>query len=121
MNELLENYILADGTIISISLGLEYQFTSNSPVRQAIIQLAVRKRLSPTKWIPCQIQLQFHQLCRIKVLEDFSSASYSDIVLKQLSDTTWYLSLDPFGNTGEPHEQDNLVIVANQLTLKEVI
>lgn len=121
MNELLENYILADGTIISISLGLEYHFASNSPVRQATIQLAVRKRLSPTKWAPCQVQLQFQQLCRINIFEDFSSASYSDIVLTQLPDTTWYLSLDPFGNTSEPHEQDNLIIMANQLTLKEVL
>lgn len=117
---MLENYILVDGEIIMLSLGLEYQFVSNSPIRQATIQLAVRKRLSPTKWVPCQVQLQFQQLRKIDISEDFSSASYSDFVLMRLPDKTWYLSLDPYGNAGEPHEQDNLVVVAESLAVKEL-
>lgn len=121
MSELLKKYVLADGAIVSVSFGLEYQFISNSPIRQATVQLAVRKQLAVDKWVPCQVQLQFQQVLQIRVFEDFSITSYSDIVLKQLPDNTWYLSLDPFGNTGEPHEQDNLVIVADQLMVREVL
>ena len=120
MSELLENYILSDGEIISFSLNLDYQFTGGSLTRQATVELKIRKRLSAIKCMPCQVQLQFQQLRRISLFEDFASVSYSDIVLKQLANATWYLSLDPYSNTGEPHEQDNLVLVADSLVIKEI-
>ncbi len=120
MSELLENYILSDGEIISLILSLDYQFISNSLNRQVTIELKIRKRLSMTQWVPCKIQLQFQQIRQIKIFEDFSSISYSDIVLKQLPDKAWYLSLDPHSNTGEPHEQDNIVVIADLLIVKEL-
>lgn len=120
MSELLKDYILNDGEITSLIIGLDYQFASNSLNRQVTIELKIRKRLSPTEWAPCQIQLQFQQIRQIKIFEDFSSVSYSDIVLKQLPDNTWYLSLDPYGNVDEPHEQDNLVVIADLLLVKEL-
>ena len=120
MSELFEKYILNDGEIISLSLGLDYQFTGDSLIRQATVELKIRKRLSATKWVPCQVQLRFQQLRKISLFEDFASVSYSDIVLKQLANATWYLSLDPCSNTGEPHEQDNLVLVADLLVIKEI-
>lgn len=115
---MLENYILNDGEIISLSL--DCQFASNSLNRQATIELKIRKWLSTTQWVSCQIQLQFQQIRQIKISEDFSSVSYSDIVLKQMLDNTWYLSLDPYGNTGEQHEQDNFVVIADFLIVKEL-
>ena len=120
MSELLENYILSDGEIISLVLSLYYEFAGGSLNRQATIELKIRRRLSKIKWVPCQLQLKFQQLRQIKITEDFSSTSYSDIVLKQMPDTTWYLSLDPYGNTDEPHELDNLVIIADLLIIKEL-
>jgi hypothetical protein len=120
MSELLKDYVLSDGEIVLFSLSLDYQFISSSLNRQATIELKIRKRLSTTEWVPCQIQLQFQQIRQIKILEDFSSVSYSDIVLKQMLDNTWYLSLDPYGNTGELHEQDNFVVIADLLIVKEL-
>lgn len=120
MSELLKDYVLSDGEIVLFSLSLDYQFVSTSLNRQATIELKIRKRLSTTELVPCQIQLKFQQIRQIKVFEDFSSVSYSDIVLKQLPGSEWYLSLDPYGNTNEPHEQDNLVLIARFLTVKEL-
>jgi len=53
------------------------------------------------------------------ISEEFSSSYYSDIVFRKEENDMWYLSLDPYTNLGEPHEQDNLVIVAQSVSIEE--
>lgn len=120
MNELLSRYILNDGEILALQFNLSYQLPASASARQATVELLVRKKLAAGKWQPCQVRLQFQQIQRLTISEDFSSVYYSDIVLKQLETGAWYLSLDPYGNTGELHDQDNLAIVARELIVTEL-
>ena len=65
------------------------------------------------------MKLDVEELRKAAIAEEFEMASYSDIILKRQADTTWYFSLDPFGNSGEPHENDNMVLVATSVAIAE--
>ncbi len=59
-------------------------------------------------------------MIEVGINEDMDSDYYSDIVLVKQENGTYYLSLDPYGNSGEPHEDDNLVIIANAFAIEEI-
>jgi hypothetical protein len=46
---------------------------------------------------------------------DETAGDYSDITLVRLEDGRYYLSLDPFGNSGHPDQRDNDVVIADRL------
>lgn len=119
MEELLAKYALNDGELRSLKLNADYTSVNNSLVRQASVELVVRKRLAKNRLEPCLLQIRFASVQRVVINEDFSSHSYSDIVFKKLQNDAWYLSLDPYGNSGEPHAEDNLVIVADSVEIEE--
>ncbi|GAB2457839.1 hypothetical protein GCM10011375_06780 [Hymenobacter qilianensis] len=119
MEELLATYALSDGKIRSLQLGLEYTSASNSPLRQASIALQVRKKTANGKLKPCLLQLKLIGIRKLVFNEEFDSCYYSDVIFKKLENGLWYLSLDPSGNSGEPDEEDNMVVVAESVEVEE--
>lgn len=117
LEDLLSNYVLGDGQIISIEANLNYQESSRST---ATVELIIRKSAGKKKFEKCRVKLQFEQMIEIGINEDLSSDYYSDIVLVKQENGSYYLSLDPYGNSGEPHEDDNLVIIANAFAIEEI-
>ena len=117
LEDLLSNYVLGDGQIISIEANLNYQERSRST---ATVELIIRKSAGKKKLEKCRVKLQFEQLIEVGINEDMESDYYSDIVLVIQENGTYYLSLDPYGNTGKPHEDDNLVIIANAFAIEEI-
>lgn len=67
------------------------------------------------------MRIQLTGVHLVVINEEFDSYYYSDIVFKRLESGMWYLSLDPFGNSGEPHKEDNLVIVADSMEIEEEV
>ncbi|MET4105619.1 hypothetical protein [Hymenobacter sp. UYP22] len=118
MEKLLEEYALNDGEILSLKLDAAYALNSESMLRQAFVELLIRKRVG-NAWMPCVLQIELGEILSLRLNEDFTSSRYSDIVFKRIEDDRWYLSLDPYGNSGEPHEKDNLVIVAKSVKIDE--
>lgn len=117
LEQLGNGYYLCDGEIISLNINLDYSFNSSSNSK---ITLRVRKRLTRKLDEPCILELTMTQVQEIRLFEDFKSGQeYSDIVLKELESGQVYLSLDPFGNSGEPHEKDNLVIIGKEILIEE--
>lgn len=116
IEDLLSNYVLGDGQIASLKVNLSYQNRSDSV---ATIELIVRKPAGNKRLENCRIELQFSQVNEVGINEDFGSPYYSDIVLVKQEDGSFYLSLDPYGNTGQPNEDDNLVIIAKSLIIEE--
>ena len=111
-NAFFDNFIFSDGQIISVVCNF-----SESTIE---VKLQVRKRVAK-QVVPCVICLQFEKVTEFDVLEDFgTSGNYSDVVLVRQSDTQFYASFDPFGNSGEPDERDNLVIKAGDCNIEEV-
>lgn len=119
MEELLAGYALNDGEICSLNLEVEYTSASNYPLRQASVVLLVRKKTASKTLTPCLLKIKLTKVRKVVLNEDFGSINYSDVVFKKVENGLWYLSLDPYGNSGEPHEEDNLVIVAESLEIEE--
>jgi hypothetical protein len=69
-----------------------------------------------------RIQLEFTKLIWIDLFEDFQTDSgYSDVTFLKLDNGDFYLSLDPFGNSGMPHAKDNLVLKSKVLIFVDEI
>ncbi|RAK68232.1 hypothetical protein [Hymenobacter edaphi] len=112
-----QQYALNDGEIRAVELSLRY---GGSAASNASVQLRVRKLISKNKYESCLLTLELSGVTKALIDEDFTTGVYySDIVLTELSNGLFYLSLDPFGNSGKPHEKDNLVLVAQRLTIHE--
>ena len=110
LEEIYQGYALNDGQIISF----EMTYSIDSTIT---IVLQVRKHQHKQQYEPSRITLMFQQVTEIDLLEDFTTqGNYSDVVLARLSDNQFYLSLDPFDNSGEPSDNDNFVIKAKQLS-----
>lgn len=108
--EFLTNYALNDGETLSFSI----DFTN----RTCKIKLKVRRHLKNQMFHPCEIELHFESLKEIDISEDFrTNGGYSDITLTKTKDDYFYLSIDPYDNTGEPNERDNFVIIAQSLLI----
>ncbi|PSR54091.1 hypothetical protein AHMF7605_11445 [Adhaeribacter arboris] len=117
IEELRKGYFLCDGEIISLNVNLDYSSYDSSTTKVA---LRVRKRITRKLSEPCIVELTFIKVQDLRLFEDFKSGrDYSDIVLKELESGQIYLSLDPFGNSGEPHEEDNLVIISKGILVEE--
>jgi len=56
---------------------------------------------------------------KVVINDDFKLSRHSDVTFTKTENNTWYLSLDPHGNSGEPHEDDNMVFVADSMNIKE--
>ena len=117
IEELLAGYALNDGEIRSLKLDANYA-ASNSSFRQAALQILIRKK-AVNEWVPCLLNIHLAGVQKIVINEDFDLNRYSDIVFKEIEKGTYYLSLDPYGNSGEPHENDNLVFIANSVSVEE--
>ena len=106
-----DQYIFSDGKINSM--------TCNYAENTIELRLQIRKQVEE-QIVECGICLRFENVTELDVLEDFgTSGSYSDIVFIQQSDKQFYLSFDPYGNSGEPNESDNFVIRAGNCTIEE--
>jgi len=117
LEELGKGYYLSDGEILFINVHLDYLSDNSS---NAKVELRVRKRKTRKLSEPCIIELTFIQVQDIRLYEDFKSGrDYSNIVLKELESGQIYLSLDPFGNSEEPHEDDNSVIISKEILIEE--
>jgi len=111
--ELTRQYALNDGEVKTFYLDIS--------TRTAQVHLAVRKQTRKDKWISCDLRLEFAAVSEVSFFEDFpTSGGYSDITIKKLDDQTIYLSLDPHGNSGLPHPEDNWTIRAGSLTWTEL-
>lgn len=117
LEEIYKNYALSDGEMLSFHI--LFESTSVNPARnQVLIVLKVKKHLRKQQYESCTITLEFDNATDINVSEDFrTNGAYSDIVLTKFTNGQFYLSVDPYGNTGEPSEMDNFVIKAEKLAL----
>lgn len=105
-------YILSDGKILRMTCDFEQN--------QIELQLQVRKYVQK-KILSCNIILYFENVSELDLLDNFDySGNYSDIVLVKIAENQIYVSLDPYGNSGQPHESDNFVIKAASCVLKEI-
>jgi hypothetical protein len=106
-----------DGSVLSFQLEF-----AGSPGEEAgnrtIIVLQVRRHVIKQRFEECTVTLEFNRTSEVVISEDFrTNGGYSDIVLTKLANGQFYLSVDPYGNTGEPSEMDNFVIKAEKLVL----
>ena len=107
-----DQFIFSDGKILSI--------LCDYSINTIELRLEVRK-YDRKKIVPCIVTLRFLKVRELDILEDFgTSGTYSDIILTHLTDTEVYASFDPFSNSGEPNENDNLVIKAATCVIEEV-
>lgn len=122
LEELYSTYVLCDGEIHSFKLDFNYLSFGDTKQTDAIIELKVCKKLARKRFEYCLIELHFQQVVKFFLYEDFeSSINYSDITFKNLENGLLYFSCDPYGNSNEPNEQDNFVIVAKSFQIKERI
>ena len=107
-----DQYIFSDGKVVSMTCN----FTENT----IELRLQIRKKLK--KLIkPCIVWLRLENVSNLDVLDDFDTwGNYSDIVFVQQADKLFYISFDPYGNSGEPNESDNFTITAANLIIEEV-
>ena len=110
IEEIFEQYVLNDGRTLS--------FNVDFLKRNCFITLKVRCVVDKKKLTECEIELTFEQVESIDISEDFrTGGGYSDITLAKLANGSFYLSTDPYGNTGSPDDRDNNVIVAASFSL----
>ena len=118
IEELLASYALNDGEICSLNFDANYA-TNNSSLRQAALEVLIRKKSTSGKWVPCLLRIHLVGVQRIVINEDFALSRYSDMVFKEVEKERYYISFDPYGNSGEPHENDNMVFVASSISVEE--
>jgi prepilin-type processing-associated H-X9-DG protein len=113
LDELNQQYALCDGKIrsiflrprsgeVDVLLGLRMRGDSKAPLGTAPVLLTFSGRVN---------------YAFVDGNMDETAGDYSDITLVQLDDGRYYLSLDPFGNSGRPHDDDNDVVVADRLAV----
>lgn len=113
-----QGYALNDGQVISFIIGFPVDSTETLSGSIVSIALNVRKYIGEQQFEPCTIVLEFTQTVEVDICEDFrTQGSYTDIVLAQIDDGHFYLSLDPYSNSGQPSDNDNFVIKAKQLSI----
>ena len=111
-NETKSNYILCDGQVLLCTVNFEDKIT-------VILKLNVRKQIGGSYKL-AKLELKFSNLIEFNMFEDFSSENYSDIIFVELESGVYYLSLDPYGNSNEPNENDNFVIKAKSVEIIEM-
>ena len=118
IEELLAGYALNDGEICSLKLDVDYA-ANDSSLRQVALEVLIRKEAAHDKWVPCLLKIHLTDVQRIIISEDFELSRYSDVVFKKIEEGRYYLAFDPYGNSGEPHENDNLVFIASSVNVEE--
>lgn len=112
IKELHAEYILSDGKISSVVLDFLKQSVT--------ISLAIRRVESSKRVSDYTLQLLFSNVVRFDVLEDFgTSGQYSDITLIKTTEGNFYVALDPYGNSGQKHIEDNFVIEAPSFSVAD--
>jgi hypothetical protein len=109
LEEITKNYIFCDGEILSLSIDFLKKVCT--------ISLQIRNWLNRSKFQKCTVDLEFTDVFTIDISEDFrTDGRYSDITFTKLIDNKFYLSLDPYGNTGQPDNRDNFIVTANSFS-----
>jgi hypothetical protein len=110
IDELKIIYAFADGSVTSFTLDYE--------PRQFSIALNIKRQKGKDIFQSCAIELVFSGLSMLHIFEDFpTNGGYTDITFLKLDTGEFYLSLDPFGNSGFPHNEDNFIIISRTLRL----
>lgn len=113
LKEASEIFAFNDGTMVSFHLDIA--------IREATIDLDIRKHLTKKQLQECRVRLHLSMVTEINILEDFpTNGGYSDIVLFTLENGDVYISFDPYGNSGEPNKSDNWIIKAGGLNILEI-
>jgi hypothetical protein len=110
LEEIFSSYALNDGETLSFNLNFIDQTCA--------VKLKVRRHLRKQQFQECAIDLQFIDVLTIDISEDFrTTGGFSDITFTKTAEGKFYLSLDPYGNTGQPNERDNFVITSSSLII----
>ncbi|RTQ49728.1 hypothetical protein EJV47_13025 [Hymenobacter gummosus] len=111
-------YALYTGEVHAIELDLRYGTPATST---AFVQLNVRKRIASGAYESCRLNLTFGGVTKAVVQEEFiGGTSYASIVLNKRPDNSYYFAIGTIGDTHNPaYDYDNLVLVAQNLTLHE--
>jgi hypothetical protein len=108
--ELLCSYVFNDGETLHAKIDI---FD-----RSCSVVLRVRKHIERQRFQQCEVELLFKGVFEVDISEDFrTSGSYSDITFTKTEDGNFYISIDPYSNTGNPNENDNFVIVSSELVI----
>ncbi|MFN8643718.1 MAG: hypothetical protein U0802_19430 [Candidatus Binatia bacterium] len=112
LEELQEAVILCDGQVQSIRV---------RPMSSEVdVVLVVRPRAFPDGPSGVVVDLTFSGAVEHSFNDDNmddTQGYYSDITFCRRADGRYYLSLDPFGNSCEPHDKDNDIVVADVVTI----
>ena len=108
--EFLSAYSLSDGKIISFIIKYDNNCVD--------IFLQIKRSILRNKYKPSKIKLIFEEVVRVDLVEDFSTGhDYSDCTLSQLENGKFYLSLDPYDNSGIPNVDDNFKVISKNLMI----
>ena len=101
-------YILSDGQVTQLACAFEH--------RQVQVRLNIAK-WNGQKREPCEIDILFNEATEIDLLNSFDVSSYSDVVFVRTDMGEYYASFDPFGNSGQPGDNDNFVIKSREVVI----
>jgi hypothetical protein len=109
LDELFSIFPLSDGNI----LGFDFDYST----RTLRLRFQGTKQVAQNRHKISVAVLEFGGLIVMDLFEDFSTdGGCTDVTLAKTDNSEYYLSLDPYGNTGMPHERDNWIIRAESLT-----
>ena len=112
VNEILDKYLLSDGYLNSMEVQYDLKY--------ALIIYTGRKIVGKGQAKECCLKISLSDVRKIFWSEDFLSKWCTDITLYPLDSGEIYLSFDPFGNTGKPNSEDNMVIISGSIEITEV-
>ncbi len=105
-NEFKSKYFLSDGQVLGMSVDFEQ--------KQISLRLNAQ-RLIGKKTERCEITLHLHEAFEIDLVNTIDMEWHTDVVFARLESKDYYLSFDPFGNSGLPNESDNFVIKCKEV------
>ena len=113
LDDFVNQYVLCDGFVHSISL---HYSTEPSSIQ---VILRIRRYQSKTRHQWHYASLLFSEIQEFYINGDkgINTSAYSDIVFCSMENGEIYLSLDPYGNSGQPHPEDNDVILAMNVAI----
>ncbi len=114
--EINSKYVFTDGEILSFKVNYmvprEHGF-----VIGAIVKIKAKHALPDDKFEFSNLELKFTSVISLYISEDFTKENkIKNMTLKRLDNGVFYISLQPYNNSNEPHEKDNFVITAQQFT-----
>jgi hypothetical protein len=113
IDDIFKNYALCDGKI--------YHFEFSFDKKELSVDLQVGKSISKNQYQDCKIRLTFIEVLEFNIFEDFpANGQYSDITLTTLDSDQLYVSFDPYGNSGRPHEDDDWIIKSKSVKIIEI-